>query len=47
MQRWCSPGSLNLVFAEVGNMLQSIRNIKCKEMLLDSRETKVKFSEQT
>ena len=46
MQRECSPGWLKLVFAEVGNMLQSMGNVKCKDMTLDSRETKVKFSEQ-
>ena len=46
MQRKCSPGWLKLVFAEVGNMLQSMGNVKCKDIALESRETKVKFSKQ-
>ena len=46
MQRECSPGWLKLVFSEVGNMLQSMGNVKCKDIALDSRETNVTFSEQ-
>ena len=41
MKRGCSPGWLNIVF-EVRNMLQSMKNIKYKEIVLESRETKVK-----
>ena len=44
MQSGFVPGSLNLVFTEVGNMLQSMKNKKCKEILLESRETKVNCS---